>query len=244
MRYTLYINIIGDFMKKTSVIFLALIFTFLSCFSINNFFEKINFVTSNVINNKINIVLDAGHGGKDCGTLASDGTYEKDINLGVVLNLYDFLMFSGINCHPIRTKDKEYYPKGSNKNKSDLYNRLDFVNSFENSILVSIHQNHYEDTSQWGMQVWYAPNVLSSKKLADNILNISKQFLQPDNSRSNRVSDNSYYILYKASVPSVMVECGFMSNVEENNKLKTDKYQKELSYTILMGINQYLVEEK
>ena len=93
------------------------------------------------------------------------------------------------------------------------------------------------------MQVWYTANEESSKILADNILNISKSFLQPNNQRLNKPSDNSYYILYQATVPSVMVECGFMSNPDENNKLKNDKYQKQLSYTILMGINKYITEE-
>jgi len=111
-------------------------------------------------------------------------------------------------------------------------------------VLVSVHQNHFEDTSEWGMQVWYAPNAEGSDILADNILSITKQFLQPENKRENKPSDNSYYILYQASVPSVMVECGFMSNTEENNKLKNDSYQKQLSYTILMGINEYLAGEK
>ena len=95
-------------------------------------------------------MLDAGHGGKDAGTSAADGTAEKDINLGIVLNLYDFLMFCGVNTYPIRNDDTEYYPGGSRKNRSDLYNRLDYVNSIDNAILVSIHQNHFEDTSGVG----------------------------------------------------------------------------------------------
>lgn len=188
-------------------------------------------------------MLDAGHGGKDAGTISADGTLEKEINLGIVLNLYDFIMFSGITCYTTRNDDTEYYPSGSDRNKSDLYNRLDLVNSIDNSILVSIHQNHFEDASEWGMQVWYTANEKTSKNLADRILLISKGFLQPENKRVNKVSDSSYYILYKASVPSVMVECGFMSNYDENNKLKSDEYQKQLAYTITMGINEYLIKD-
>lgn len=230
-------------MKRTLIISIVFIFTFISCLGINALLEKSNTVHSNYIRSRCNIVLDAGHGGKDAGTIAADGTLEKEINLGIVLNLYDFLMFCGINCYTTRDDDTEYYPKGSDTGRSDLYNRLDFVNNIDDSILVSIHQNHFEDTSEWGMQVWYTANEASSELLANNILDISKQFLQPNNERLNKVSDNSYYILYKATAPSVMVECGFMSNYEENNKLKTDEYQKQLAYTITMGINTYLNRE-
>lgn len=230
-------------MKRTLIIILVFVFTLISCFGINALFEKTNAVHSNYIKSAYSIVLDAGHGGKDAGTVAADGTLEKDINLGIVLNLYDFLMFCGVNCYTIRNEDTEYYPAGSNKNRSDLYNRLDFVNEINNAILVSIHQNHFADTSEWGMQVWYTPNELSSEFLANSILSISKLFLQPENQRLNKISDSNYYILYKAKVPSVMVECGFMSNYEENNKLKTDDYQKQLAYTITMGINTYMNKE-
>ena len=227
-------------MRRTLIIAIVFALTFVSCFGINALLEKTSAVHSNYIKSKYTIVLDAGHGGKDSGTISADGTLEKDINLAIVQDLYDFLTFCGINCYTIRNDDVEYYPKGSDVNRSDLYNRLDYVNGVDNSILVSIHQNHFEDPSEWGMQVWYTANVESSALLADDILNISKQFLQPENKRMNKVSDSSYYILYKASVPSVMVECGFMSNTEENNKLKSDEYQKQLAYTITMGINQYL----
>lgn len=230
-------------MKRMLIILIIFVFTFVSCFSLNILLEKSNSVNSNYIKSRYTIVIDAGHGGKDCGTIAADGTFEKDINLGIALKLYDFLRVAGIDCKAIRNDDVEYYPNGSNLNRSDLYNRLDFVNNIDNSLLVSIHQNHFEDTSEWGMQVWYTANEPSSKILADEILNLTKTYIQPNNKRINKASDNSYYILYKATVPSVMVECGFMSNIEENNKLKTDEYQKKLGFIILNGINSYLVKE-
>ncbi len=241
--YNYYINIIGDIMKRVFVITIVFIFTFLSCFGINALLERSNAVHSGYIKSKYNIVLDAGHGGADAGTIAADGTLEKDINLAIVLNLYDFLRFCGINCYTIRNTDDEYYPNGLDRSKSDLYNRLDYVNGIDNAVLVSIHQNHYTDSAEWGMQVWYTENDKTSNLLADEILYISKKFLQPENKRFNKPSGSSYYILYKASVPSVMVECGFMSNTDENSKLKSDKYQKELAYCITMGINTYLYKD-
>ena len=101
----------------------------------------------------------------------------------------------------------------------------------------------FESTAESGMQIWYTKNVASSKILADKILNNTKIFLQQDNTRINKESDDSYYILYKASVPSVMVECGFMSNPEEEEKLESDSYQKQLACVIALGINQYINEE-
>lgn len=163
-------------MKKALILLIAFIFTFVSCIGINKILEKTSYVASNHINSRYTIVADAGHGGKDSGTISADGTLEKDINLGIVLNLYDFLMFCGINCLTIRNTDEEYYPSGSDTNRSDLYNRLDYVNSIDNPILISIHQNQFADASQWGMQIWYTANEPTSKFLADDILEISKNF--------------------------------------------------------------------
>ena len=106
-----------------------------------------------------------------------------------------------------------------------------------------IHQNHFEEESEWGMQIWYSPNDSKSPILADKILNITKQNLQPENKRLNKPSDNSYYILYKASVPSVMVECGFMSNIEENKKLQDNTYQNKMAYSIMLGFLEYASKE-
>lgn len=92
------------------------------------------------------------------------------------------------------------------------------------------------------MQVWYSPNDNESSLLADSILNITKLNLQPDNERLNKPSDDSYYLLYKVQVSSVMVECGFMSNAQENEKLQDDEYQKELAYSIMLGLDEYVAQ--
>lgn len=98
---------------------------------------------------------------------------------------------------------------------------MDYINSIDKSTLISIHQNHFDDEKEHGMQIWYSPNDNKSPVLANSILNITKEFLQPDNKRLNKKSDSSYYLLHKAKVPSVMVECGFMSNREENKNYRT-----------------------
>lgn len=192
--------------------------------------------TNTSSHSRYTVVIDAGHGGKDAGTSAADGTAEKGINLSIALILYDYLRVCGINTVLVRSGDYELYDSGEERSRSDLYNRLDFVNSVDNGMLISIHQNHFEDESQWGCQVWYSPNDDQSKVIADNVLSSVKELLQPDNTRENKKSDNSYYILYKASVPSIMIECGFMSNIKENELLKSPEYQKNFAFAVTAGI--------
>lgn len=230
-------------MKKSLIITFVAIFTITSCLAANSCLSKNQAVNSEYSNLRHCIVLDAGHGGADGGTIAANGTSEKEINLAIVLALYDFLNVTGIKCKTIRSGDYEFYPENSNRTKSDLHNRLDFVNSTENAILVSVHQNYFENSAESGMQIWYTKNVASSKILADKILNNTKIFLQKNNTRLNKESDSSYYILYNAAVPSVMVECGFMSNPEEEKRLEDEIYQNQLACVIALGINQYINEE-
>lgn len=190
----------------------------------------------NNVKTKKTVIIDPGHGGIDVGTVGIDGSLEKNINLSISLDLYDYLMVSGINTVLTRDGDYEVYKAGEKRTKSDLYNRMDFINSVPDSILISIHQNHFENEAEWGTQVWFSPNDEISPTLADKILRSVKKNIQPENKRENKVSDNSYYILYKAQKPSVMVECGFVSNKNENNKLQDKEYQKDMAYSILAGI--------
>lgn len=230
-------------MKRVFIVLLTLIFVFVGCLSLNYALVQVRFSASDARYRRVNIVIDAGHGGRDSGTSAPDQTREKDINLAIALNLYDMAMISGISAFLTRDGDYLLYAENDNRNRSDLYNRYDYINTVANSVLVSIHQNFYSETSQWGMQIWYSQNDTKSKVLADSILHFNKKYLQPENERQNKASDDSYYLLYHAKVPSVMVECGFMSNSTENELLKTEEYRQKLSYCILLGVNEYIVNE-
>ena len=228
-------------MKKLALILLSVIFVFVTSFSFNYGIRSIKSVNkNNNVCSKYTVVIDAGHGGKDSGTSAKDGTREKDINLSIARALYDYLMVCGVNTVMTRYDDYEVYKENEQRTRSDLYNRLDFINSIDNAIMVSIHQNFFTNESEWGMQIWYSPNDEYSKMIADNILNINSSLLSNTNGRTNRKSTDDYYILYKATCPSVMVECGFMSNVKENEKLKALDYQKSLAYAIMLGLNEYI----
>lgn len=223
-------------MKKVYAI-IVFVFSVTFIFALSGIFNIYKCVNSNYISSRKTVVIDAGHGGKDNGTTGIDGTPEKAVNLDIALFLNDYFNVCGIKSVLVRAGDYEIYPEGSDKNKSDLYNRLDFVNSIPDSVLISIHQNHYSDEKEWGTQIWYSANNKESKAYADYVLTNIKTLLQTDNARQNKQSDSSYYLLYKASVPSIMIECGFMSNREENEKLKSPEYQKKLAYSILTGLS-------
>lgn len=205
----------------------------LSC-KIDNYLVKT--VGINNIQTRKTVIIDPGHGGIDVGAVGIDGSLEKNINLSISLDLYDFLMVSGINAVLTRDGDYEVYRAGEKRTKSDLYNRMDYINSVPDSILITIHQNHFENEAEWGTQIWYSPNDEKSPTIADKILNSVKRNIQPENKRINKKSDDSYYILYKAQKPSVMVECGFVSNENENKRLQDKEYQRDMAYSILAGI--------
>lgn len=225
-------------MKKALMILFSGFLLIAVCINISYKIDDVMVKTVGINNvkTKKTVIIDPGHGGIDVGTVGIDGSLEKNINLSISLDLYDYLMVSGINAVLTRDGDYEVYRAGEKRTKSDLYNRMDFINSVPDSILISIHQNHFENEAEWGTQVWFSPNDEISPTLADKILQSVKKNIQPENKRENKVSDNSYYILYKAQKPSVMVECGFVSNKNENNKLQDKEYQKDMAYSILAGI--------
>ena len=225
-------------MKKALMILFSGFLLIAVCINISYKIDDVMVKTVGInnIQTKKTVIIDPGHGGIDVGTVGIDGSLEKNINLSISLDLYDFLMVSGINTVLTRNGDYEMYRAGEQRTKSDLYNRMDYINSVPNSILISIHQNHFENEAEWGTQVWYSPNDEISPTLADKILQSVKKNIQPENKRENKVSDNSYYILYKAQKPSVMVECGFVSNENENKRLQDKEYQRDMAYSILVGI--------
>lgn len=225
-------------MKKALMILFSGFLLIAVCINISYKIDDVMVKTVGInnIQTKKTVIIDPGHGGIDVGTVGINGSLEKNINLSISLDLYDFLMVSGINTVLTRDGDYEMYRAGEQRTKSDLYNRMDYINSVPNSILISIHQNHFENEAEWGTQVWYSPNDEISPTLADKILQSVKKNIQPENKRENKVSDNSYYILYKAQKPSVMVECGFVSNENENKRLQDKEYQRDMAYSILVGI--------
>lgn len=194
------------------------------------------------------IVIDAGHGGEDGGAVADDGTNEKDINLKIASQLEEFFKSSGFDTVMTRNEDIAIYDDGCDtiktKKVSDMHNRLEIFNENENNIVISIHQNKFEQKKYNGTQLFYSPNNPESEQLAESIRLSVTSMLQPDNSRELKKADKNIYLLYNCTNPSVIVECGFISNNEELEKLKTDDYQKQMAFSIYCGCVEYINSQK
>lgn len=190
------------------------------------------------------VILDAGHGGEDSGAVADDSIFEKDINLAITEKISLFFDIFGINYIKIRDSDISVGDTSLDtirkRKASDINKRYDIINSYDDSVLLSIHQNMFPVDKYSGLQVFYA-DIDSSDVLAKSIQNSVCKAIQPDNTRKIKKCDSSVYLLDKAKVPSVMVECGFLSNKKELTLLQDSVYQNQLAYFICMGMYDYLI---
>ena len=193
------------------------------------------------------IIIDAGHGGEDGGAVGADGTNEKEINLKIALKLNDILSVMGYQTRMVRKTDISIHNGSANtlreKKVSDIRNRTAIMEEYKNCFYVSIHQNKYEDSRIWGAQTFYSPNDETSKTLAQFIQKSIATKIQPDNKRVIKESGTSIYVLYNATKPAVMVECGFISNPNELSQLKTEEYQSKMAFSITSGIINYYISE-
>lgn len=192
------------------------------------------------------IIIDAGHGGEDGGAIGVDGTYEKDVNLEISLKLNDILSIFGYKTHLIRTTDSAIHTQGDTirqRKVSDIHNRTATMDLYENCIYLSIHQNKYSDGRIWGTQTFYSANCDESRKIAQLIQNAVKSQIQPNNKRQIKKSGTDIYVLYNATKPAVMVECGFVSNPHELSRLKNNEYQCNMALSIATGILNYNISE-
>lgn len=194
------------------------------------------------------IIIDAGHGGEDGGTVSADGILEKDINLKIAQYLNKKFIDNGYKTIMIRNEDKLIYDSGAatikEKKKSDLHKRTAIANDTENSILISIHQNHYSESKYYGAQVFYSGNNYESELLAETIQSTIKNTLQPENNRQIKKSGSEIYLLYNSKIPTVMVECGFLSNDNEAKLLNKDEYQRKIAECIYNATDNYLINRK
>lgn len=190
------------------------------------------------------IIIDAGHGGEDGGTQSADGTLEKEINLLICLKINKLLIEKGFETVMIRDGDYMIYDDSATsqreKKVSDIHNRLKIVEEHKNCILLSIHQNYFNESKYYGTQVFYSKNNPNSKLLADSIQKTVVSALQPENERQIKESGKNIYLLYHSQVPSVMVECGFMSNEAEAERLKDEEYQFKMAQSIVDGLIRYI----
>ncbi len=193
-------------------------------------------------------IIDAGHGGEDGGAIAIDGTYEKDINLQIALQLQTLSALFGIDNIMIRTTDTDLADKSLNtirKRKiSDIKARMDIMNTYPQAVYIGIHQNQYTDASASGLQVFYSNNTDAADDIAQSIQNYTSSTLQPDNTRKAKAAGKDIYLLYHAKLPAVMVECGFISNEAECKLLQQSDYGTKISLCITAGLIRYYNTER
>lgn len=189
------------------------------------------------------IIIDAGHGGEDPGAVGVSGVYEKDLNLEIAMWLKEELEASGFTVIMSRTDDKMLYSEDENikgmRKLSDLKNRCKLTEEYPNAILVSIHMNSFGEAKYSGLQVYYTDGNDESRNLAGAIQGVVKAELQPENGRVIK-SGKNMYLLEKSKCTAVLVECGFLTNSEECEKLSQKEYQKQLSFSIACGIIEYI----
>ncbi len=190
----------------------------------------------------LTVVIDAGHGGEDAGAISADGHYEKDINLHIAFLLCEMLKSNGVNVVMTRTEDILLYDKNADyqgrKKVLDLAARRKIAEETPGCIFVSIHMNAYPQTQYHGLQVWYSPNHPSSQLLAENIQQTVASSLQPDNDRAVKRATSSIYLLHHLHVPAVLVECGFLSNPEEAERLASKDYRQQLALALFLAITE------
>lgn len=188
------------------------------------------------------VVLDAGHGGNDPGKVGINGALEKDVNLQIASILQKFLEANDIQVVMTRTEDAGLYDEdASNKKVQDMKRRIALIEEANPLLVVSIHQNSYQEEYAKGAQVFYYTGSTEGQALADKIQTRLIQDVDPQNNRQIKAND-SYYLLKKTGKPIVIVECGFLSNNEEAKKLVTPLYQEKMAWAIHLGIIQYINE--
>lgn len=230
--------------------FIGFIFLIPLCFILININQKINLASSNSTTNSTvrTVIIDAGHGGEDGGAVGADGTAEKDLNLYVALKVYELLKNNNVNTVLTRSSDISLHSDEAKtireKKVSDIHNRFSMIENTENCIFVSIHMNKYSDPNCKGAQIFYSPNNEESSILAKFIQDRIVNEIQNDNKRQIKKSGSSIFLLYNATVPAALVECGFISNSDELNLLKTNDYRDKMALSIYNGIMDFLNKEE
>lgn len=187
------------------------------------------------------VVLDPGHGGKDPGKVGADEELEKDINLAISLKVREKLEEDGMEVVMTREEDVMLSDgDADNKKLEDLNSRIDIINEQQPAIAVSIHQNSYSDPAVRGAQVFYFTHSDKGKQAAEAL---QKELLEFDRENTRDIKANdTYYLLKKTEVPTVIVECGFLSCPGEAELLTDEAYQEELAGAIAKGIESWVVK--
>lgn len=224
-------------MKKYGLLFLPLLI--LCVFAL---FRPDSVPTAAIMNTRTPcLLIDAGHGGADGGAVAADGTTESSLNLAVAQKLEALCTFFGVETIMTRSSEEIDYPTEADtiraKKNADQKARVALINSVPDGVLISIHQNMYPSAGPSGAQVLYGATKGSQELgllMQENLL-----LLSGDNRRTAEAVSKDIFLMRSARCPSVLVECGFLSNPHECSLLKTEDYQRKLAVILAASFFQY-----
>lgn len=209
---------------------------------------NLSFVTDTMNTNKEllkgnkTILIDSGHGGIDGGASSKNGTLEKNINLSIAIKLKESLQKIGYEVVMTREEDILLNSGSGSIRKrynEDLNNRCGLKKSSNCDMFISIHLNHFTESKYDGAQVWYS-NYKDSASLATTMQKNFRTDLDPNNKRVQKPAKDAYKILRENdNMPSVLVECGFLSNFDEEQKLKSVEYQEKIAASISKSIGEF-----
>ncbi len=186
------------------------------------------------------VVIDAGHGGKDPGKIGVNGAQEKEINLSIAKKLEQLLKQNDVAVVMTRCEDKDLASEtAENRKNEDLRERVRKIEEAQPVLAVSIHQNSYPEEEVSGAQVFYYTDSEQGKRLGKILQARLKEELNDENHRVAKAS-KEYYLLKRSSVPTVIVECGFLSNEKEAELLTQEEYQEKIAFSLLLGIMEYI----
>ncbi len=219
------------FFKYKFIMVVLLCFFILTSF----YFEIVEYSVSK--QNGITIVLDAGHGGRDGGSVGVNGTIEKEINLDYVIALKNKLVEYGFKVVLTRKNDDGLYSAfAKNKKQSDMENRFKIIKQTNPNLVISIHMNSFKDGSAKGATTYYRKNDLAGKTCADLIQKSLKTYC---NAKYEESKVGDYYMLNCSYYTSVLIECGFISNAEEEKLLNSEQYKNKITNAIFSGLLLY-----
>lgn len=228
--------------KKSNVILIGLIFILLAAiYSLN---IGANTLTTTGVEAGKTVIVDAGHGGEDPGkTSTYSNLKEKDINLKIAFKVKELLEKENFNVIMTREEDKLAYAEGTvniyDKRKQDLTQRKKTMDESGADIVVSIHLNSFPESRYYGAQTFYPPDSAKSLKLATCLQKSLRDMLDSSNSRQPQEKKEAIVILKDLVTPTAIVECGFLSNPDEEQKLGTEDYQTRIAEAIVDGIKSY-----
>ena len=189
-------------------------------------------------------IIDPGHGGIDGGATSCTGILESQLNLEIALRLNDLMHLLGQHTIMIRTTDKSVYTSGTTiaaQKASDLKQRVRIVNETENGVLISIHQNIFSDGKYAGTQIFYSDDT-ESKVIAEKLQTNFMKFIDPSNNRKTKPA-KGIYLMEHITQPGILIECGFLSNIEEEAKLRSPSYQMRMCAVIATTVSAHFTAE-